>query len=33
MNTKKNQSFSITPTSPSNRILSLNVLRGFALFG
>jgi len=33
MNTGTKQSLSITPTSPSNRILSLDVLRGFALFG
>jgi uncharacterized protein len=33
MNTETKQSLSITPTSPSNRILSLDVLRGFALFG
>jgi uncharacterized protein len=33
MNTEKKHSLSITPTLPSNRILSLDVLRGFALFG
>jgi uncharacterized protein len=33
MDTEKKHSLSITPTLPSNRILSLDVLRGFALFG
>lgn len=33
MNTEKKHSLSISPTLPSNRILSLDVLRGFTLFG